>query len=183
MKEKLLRTPNKILVHFSLAEGGKLMRRKRLYQLLLLVSVIGLMAVIFAFSAQPGEDSDALTQAAAMPLAELMASMQDGADAQTVEILYLIIGTIVRKAAHLCEYALLGLLLLLLCRSYGLCGKWLPILIAVAYAASDEWHQSFVPGRLGTPVDVLIDAIGAFGGVYTLSFIPRFRREKHVYDP
>lgn len=35
------------------------------------------------------------------------------------------------------------------------------LLITVAYAVSDEWHQSFVPGRHGTPVDVLIDGAGA----------------------
>jgi VanZ family protein len=34
------------------------------------------------------------------------------------------------------------------------------ILIALAYAAFDEYHQTFVEGRHGSPVDVLIDAIG-----------------------
>ena len=34
------------------------------------------------------------------------------------------------------------------------------IVVALAYAVSDEWHQSFVPGRTATPVDVAIDAIG-----------------------
>ena len=33
------------------------------------------------------------------------------------------------------------------------------------YAISDEVHQSFVPGRLGSPVDVAIDAIGVAAGV------------------
>ena len=33
--------------------------------------------------------------------------------------------------------------------------------IAVAYAATDEFHQHFVDGRHGTPVDVGIDALGA----------------------
>jgi VanZ family protein len=35
------------------------------------------------------------------------------------------------------------------------------LLITVAYAISDEWHQSFVEGRHGSPVDVLIDTAGA----------------------
>ena len=34
------------------------------------------------------------------------------------------------------------------------------IAVALAYAVSDEWHQSFVPGRTATPVDVAIDGIG-----------------------
>jgi VanZ family protein len=32
---------------------------------------------------------------------------------------------------------------------------------SLAYAASDEWHQRFVPGRHGQPRDVLIDGLGA----------------------
>ena len=32
--------------------------------------------------------------------------------------------------------------------------------ITLAYAATDEFHQSFVTGRNGTPADVLIDAVG-----------------------
>jgi VanZ family protein len=35
---------------------------------------------------------------------------------------------------------------------------------AVLYAASDEWHQIFVPGRYGTVLDVVIDTVGAIGG-------------------
>lgn len=33
--------------------------------------------------------------------------------------------------------------------------------VAVAYAASDEFHQTFVSGRSGSPVDVAIDTAGA----------------------
>jgi VanZ family protein len=33
--------------------------------------------------------------------------------------------------------------------------------IAITYACTDEFHQHFVSGRHGTPVDVGIDAIGA----------------------
>lgn len=32
--------------------------------------------------------------------------------------------------------------------------------ISLAYACTDEFHQTFVDGRHGTPVDVLIDAAG-----------------------
>ena len=36
-----------------------------------------------------------------------------------------------------------------------------PLVIAALYACSDEWHQSFVPGRTSTVFDVLIDSLGA----------------------
>jgi VanZ family protein len=32
--------------------------------------------------------------------------------------------------------------------------------LSLLYASSDEFHQTFVEGRHGTPVDVVIDAIG-----------------------
>ncbi len=68
-----------------------------------------------------------------------------------------------RKLVHAAEYALL-------------CGLWWRALrpaapspvalaaslaVSIAYALSDEIHQSFVPGRTGTPIDVAIDAAGA----------------------
>ena len=36
-------------------------------------------------------------------------------------------------------------------------------LVAILYGISDEWHQTFVPGREGTLRDVAIDALGVFG--------------------
>jgi VanZ family protein len=65
--------------------------------------------------------------------------------------------TILRKAAHLAEY---GLLWLLWQRALRTRTPWPAVAITLAYAATDEFHQSFVDGRHGTPVDVLIDAAG-----------------------
>ena len=67
---------------------------------------------------------------------------------------------ILRKAAHMTEYAILAVLLR---RATGSTG-W-AFALAVGYAATDELHQTFVRGRHGTPVDVGIDAIGAFLGL------------------
>lgn len=68
-----------------------------------------------------------------------------------------------RKLVHAAEYALL-------------CALWWRALrpavpprvalvaslaVSIAYAVSDEIHQSFVPGRTATPIDVSIDAVGA----------------------
>lgn len=62
---------------------------------------------------------------------------------------------ILRKCAHALEY---GVLYVLWARALG---QPLPaIAISLLYAASDEFHQTFVDGRHGTPVDVGIDAIG-----------------------
>jgi VanZ family protein len=65
-----------------------------------------------------------------------------------------------RKAAHAAEFAVLGFLL---ARAVG---RDRPALaLGIAYAVSDEVHQHFVPGRLGSPLDVLVDAVGVVVGV------------------
>jgi VanZ family protein len=67
---------------------------------------------------------------------------------------------VLRKLAHVAEYAVLGALLT---RALG--RAWLAAALAVAYAVTDEVHQHFVPGRVGSVTDVAIDALGALLGV------------------
>jgi VanZ family protein len=65
--------------------------------------------------------------------------------------------TVLRKIAHLVEY---GLLWFLWWRAMRY-GNPLPaVAIALLYAASDEYHQTLVEGRSGSPVDWAIDAAG-----------------------
>jgi VanZ family protein len=64
---------------------------------------------------------------------------------------------ILRKGAHMTEYALL---FVLWTRALGWRLPLVAAIIAVGYSATDELHQATVPGRHGTPVDVLIDAVG-----------------------
>ena len=67
---------------------------------------------------------------------------------------------LLRKAAHVAEYAILGALL------FRALERELPALAAgVAYACTDEIHQHFVPGRNGSPLDLLFDAAGVAVGV------------------
>ncbi|MFA6004216.1 MAG: VanZ family protein [Elusimicrobiota bacterium] len=69
-----------------------------------------------------------------------------------------------RKAAHMTEY---GVLFFLTRRA--MLGSWSPartwtgpaLLFCLLYAMSDEYHQSFVPGRMGLWSDVLYDLSGA----------------------
>ena len=65
--------------------------------------------------------------------------------------------TILRKLAHMTEF---GLLWLLWWRALGYGNVAVPAVIAIAYAVTDELHQTTVEGRVGAPVDVLIDSAG-----------------------
>jgi len=66
-----------------------------------------------------------------------------------------------RKLAHAAEYAVLGALLV---RATGRGG--VALAVGTLYAVSDELHQALVPGRMGSPVDVAIDALGVACGVF-----------------
>jgi hypothetical protein len=68
---------------------------------------------------------------------------------------------VLRKIAHAAEYAVLGALLV---RATG--RARLAVGLGTLYAISDEVHQSFVPGRLGSPLDVALDGIGVLVGVF-----------------
>ncbi len=67
---------------------------------------------------------------------------------------------VLRKAAHMTEYAILAVLVWRATGSY----VW-ALTLAVAYAASDELHQTFVRGRHGSPIDVGIDTVGMLAGL------------------
>jgi len=78
-----------------------------------------------------------------------------------------------RKTAHLTEYAILALLLrrTLFQVMTNLTNPWsvklvfAVILLVFLYAASDEFHQSFIPGRTALFSDVLIDTAGGTAGL------------------
>ena len=79
----------------------------------------------------------------------------------------------VRKAAHMTEYAILGLLSFAFYR--GILKKekrqfLAALLTAAVYAATDEFHQYFIPGRSAEVMDVCIDTLGASIGLAILFF-------------
>ncbi|HEU4942318.1 MAG TPA: VanZ family protein [Gaiellaceae bacterium] len=75
---------------------------------------------------------------------------------------------VLRKLAHATEFAILAALLVRAVRD----PRW-AIAIGVLYAVSDEIHQSFVAGRHGAPLDVLIDSAGVVVGALLASRIWR----------
>ena len=71
---------------------------------------------------------------------------------------------ILRKVAHLSEYAVLGALLVRAIQRPAVA-----ILVGGLYAATDEFHQHFVRGRHAAWYDVLIDTVGVTIGVLAWS--------------
>ena len=72
---------------------------------------------------------------------------------------------VVQKCGHAIEYGILAILIFRpLRRAHRLPLRralFFAVLLSGAYAASDEWHQSFVPGRSALFSDFAIDTTGA----------------------
>jgi VanZ family protein len=82
---------------------------------------------------------------------------------------------IIYKAGHVIGYSLLAISYW---RAFGLKQnmRWIAWLLAVMYAVTDEYHQSFVPGRHPAAFDVLVyDNIGAFTSLWLAD---RFLKQK-----
>lgn len=85
---------------------------------------------------------------------------------------------IVRKAGHISEYAILAVLSYRALVNTFLAGRRvfagvMVLLFCLLYAASDEFHQSFVPSRTASWRDVVIDLCGALFAVFIYSLCAR----------
>ncbi len=126
------------------------------------------MAVIFCFSARTADESAEDSLRAGMLVGQIfIPDFEDWSEAERQEFAAAA-DYPVRKSAHASEYAVLGILWILALRAWGAAHgavfryAWL---FSTIYAATDEFHQLFVPGRAGQPLDVLIDSGGALLGI------------------
>lgn len=113
-----------------------------------------MMILIFIMSSFAAADSD---QQSGLIVNALTTAFPD---LKNVEFLV----TIIRKTAHFLEYALFGFLT---ARSFKLSNKstWFAVPFCALYAATDEFHQTFIPGRSGELTDILLDTAGATFGI------------------
>lgn len=89
---------------------------------------------------------------------------------------------IVRKIAHFCIYTVLGGLFTV--SSLWHSRSWimhavLPFAFGALYAASDEFHQIFIPGRGPLVSDVLLDSAGVLCGI-TVVILVSFRIHRKI---
>ena len=150
------------------------MKNKRTGMILL---IFGLLIVfgIFCFSAQTGEESGNISQNFTEKFLSFF-GLRDADVNKTEHIL--------RKCAHVLEYAFLGAVLyaLALCIPKIQKNVCLPPLlsfgVSVVYAVTDEIHQMFIPGRGPSVRDVLLDGLGALIGILAVMSVRFFVSRK-----
>ena len=80
-----------------------------------------------------------------------------------------------RKMGHISEFGALYLLLRQALRKHIDIKKatYLAVLLAILFAASDEWHQSFVPGRSACVEDVMLDSSAVLVAFFCTGWIDK----------
>lgn len=179
--------------------GGILNRKMNMRRNVFLVLMVLWMAGIFLFSSRTGEESTEDSYFAGTMVGRIFVPGFEEWSADKQQDFAERIDHPVRKTAHAAEYAALGLLAAGVCISgkkkdtssrinSGIAerirtvGKnractdiLLPWAIASLYAATDEIHQLFVPGRSGQISDVILDSAGAMAGILVLAAVRKIR--------
>ena len=78
---------------------------------------------------------------------------------------------IVKKTAHIIEYAVFTTLLYRVLLKSGfdrVKAGYTALAIAFLYGSTDEYHQSFTPGRMPTIRDIIFDTLGAGAAIYLI---------------
>lgn len=137
---------------------------------LLWIPVIAMMFLIFSMSGKQGEESAGMSRQVSIKVIQIKTNvLEEKLEKEELEMQAEKIEYYIRKLAHFSEYALLAIFVLIALRySAEKKGRKLYLLsegICILYAAVDEVHQLFVPGRSGMLSDVLIDSAGATTGL------------------
>lgn len=157
------------------------MTGRRFTRILLTGLTIFWMAFIFGMSGADGESSSGMSGAVCEFIADTVIEDFDEYSMSRQQEIISGMQFYVRKAAHMTEYAVLAILLPVTLSMYGVSWKtlvWLGPLLSILYACTDEYHQTFVPDRSGSPRDVLIDSVGILAGSLLLQALRRFRRAR-----
>ena len=148
---------------------NKITKKQIIYAILIIIW----MAVVFAFSNQPADNSSKSSGRITEIVVKIIAKEPEKRTPELIDT----VETIVRKTAHFSLYAVGGFLMAGLVNTTNASNKKLiifAIFFTTLYACTDEIHQLFVDGRSGEIRDVFIDAAGATLGVTIYVLIKKF---------
>ena len=128
---------------------------------------------IFNFSNQDGQTSGGISRKVARKIVDVFPYTKNLSEKTKNKIVEKT-QPIIRKGAHLSIYTLVGIFIMSFISTYKIHLKYkfpISILVGLVYASSDEIHQSFIPGRTASIIDVGIDTAGVFLGIILVLII------------
>ena len=134
------------------------------------------MLVIFLFSSHEAGKSGEMSESLTLGLVGTFWRIFAQAGQEIPEQLLAILELILRKTAHLFLFYVLALCVTNTIRQITENKKrifWISLCWCSLYAAIDEVHQYFVPGRSAMWQDWLIDTIGVLLGIGTVFYVAR----------
>ena len=149
-------------------------------RIILTLMTVLMMGLIFFFSEQSAETSDATSGRISGTVISLVFPDYHSYPAERRQEIYDRVQHTVRKTAHFTEYMILGILLRLCLESWlGKRGFLLPASWAggTLYACTDEMHQMLTKGRSALWTDVLIDSTGTLCGVLLVLLVLSTKRK------
>ena len=142
-------------------------------RIILIILLLCTFFIIFGFSSQNGEQSGGISRKVTEIILKA-SSNYNKLEEEKKEIILYKTESIIRKVAHFSIYTVDGFLLMGLLSTYKIQDKWRLIMtigIGILYAMSDEFHQSFSPGRTPKVTDVYIDTLGIIVGALLVILI------------
>lgn len=155
--------------------------RKNVKQLLWWLPAALTMIIIFWFSSKNATESDATSNPIATEILTIIERIIGRFDGKEHVSWLELLNFVVRKAAHVTEYVILGITINIGFYHSHLRNRKLflfSLLMATAYAATDEFHQLFVEGRSGQITDVCIDTVGCLIGCLLTALFIQIRNKK-----
>ena len=143
--------------------------KKNILRTILLIVIILISGVIFGFSAQDGEESGGISKKVVLVVADILKIKQGD-----IEKFIQVGEPIVRKLAHFGIYTVLGIASMAFLVTFNI-SKARQTLITtiwgILYASTDEFHQTFIDGRNGSILDVILDTSGVIFGIAIVLFM------------
>lgn len=149
---------------------------------ILVILLVSWMVFIFSMSAQDSNKSSNTSGGTVRLVLSIVPQFNEKSEEYRDEIVESL-QHITRKSAHFLIYMILGILTILLFLGFEQLQykpQW-AFLICVLYAASDEIHQLFVPGRACQIKDVFIDSCGSFLGIFMIMIFIRIKNFNKVF--
>lgn len=142
-------------------------------RIVFIIMLLATLYLIFCFSSQDGEQSGNLSLKVTNFIVNLFSKIKNMDTALRMHYIEKL-HPIIRKLAHFSIYCLVGFSVMGFWCTFDIKNKYKllwSILIGVTYATSDEFHQSFIPGRGPSIRDVCIDSAGVLTGIFVMIFL------------